>query len=150
MKLAEALQERADLNRKIEQLENRLLNNCMVQEGEEPVEDPKALLKELAEATQRFADLVQRINLTNNATLVDGKTITQLIAEKDSQILHHRILRNLINETSQIARRASRTEIKILPTVDVPSLQKIADVLAREIRQMDNRLQEQNWLTELR
>ena len=34
MKLAEALQERADLNRKISQLEERISNNVTVQEGE--------------------------------------------------------------------------------------------------------------------
>ena len=34
MKLAEALQERADLNRNIEQLKSRLNNNVLVQEGE--------------------------------------------------------------------------------------------------------------------
>ena len=43
MKLAEALQERADLNRKIEQLNNRLSNNALVQEGEEPAENPEKL-----------------------------------------------------------------------------------------------------------
>ena len=36
MKLAEALQERADLNRRIEQLRNRLENSALVQEGERP------------------------------------------------------------------------------------------------------------------
>ena len=48
MKLAEALQERADLNRRIEQLRYRLSNNVLVQEGEKPLEDPTALLEELA------------------------------------------------------------------------------------------------------
>ena len=38
MKLAEALQERADLNKKIEELRNRLNNCILVQEGEEPGE----------------------------------------------------------------------------------------------------------------
>lgn len=33
MKLAEALQERADINRNIEQLKNRLNHNVLVQEG---------------------------------------------------------------------------------------------------------------------
>ena len=36
MKLAEALQERADLNRQIKQLKDRLRNNAVVQEGETP------------------------------------------------------------------------------------------------------------------
>lgn len=43
MKLAEALQERADLNRKIEQLKSRLNNNVLVQEGEQTAESPEQL-----------------------------------------------------------------------------------------------------------
>lgn len=49
MKLAEALQERADLNRKISSLRGRLENVVLVQEGEEPVENPRELLGELDE-----------------------------------------------------------------------------------------------------
>ena len=47
MKLAEALQERADLNRNIEQLKNRLNSNSLVQEGEKTVEDPGKLKQEV-------------------------------------------------------------------------------------------------------
>ena len=36
MKLAEALQRRADLNREIDQLESRISNNMLVQDGENP------------------------------------------------------------------------------------------------------------------
>ena len=38
MKLAEALQERADLNRRIQQLQQRLNSNAIVQEGGRPAE----------------------------------------------------------------------------------------------------------------
>ena len=37
MKLAEALQERADLNRKLDELRSRLSNNVIVQEVEKPL-----------------------------------------------------------------------------------------------------------------
>ena len=47
MKLATALSERADLQRRIAELGGRLNNNAKVQDGEEPAEDPKELLKEL-------------------------------------------------------------------------------------------------------
>ena len=47
MKLAEALQERADLNRRIQQLQQRLSSNAVVQEGEQPAEAPSELLAEL-------------------------------------------------------------------------------------------------------
>ena len=63
MKLAEALQERADLNRKIEELKRRLHNVILVQEGEEPAEDPAVLLAQLDEATGRLERLMAAINL---------------------------------------------------------------------------------------
>ena len=45
MKLAVALQERADLNIKIGDLKARINRNVLVQEGEKPTEDPKDLKK---------------------------------------------------------------------------------------------------------
>ena len=80
MKLAEALQERADLNKKMDELRNRLNNCILVQEGEEPAEDPVMLLKELDEAAERLEVLMAAINLTNSRSKVDGMTLTQLIA----------------------------------------------------------------------
>ena len=64
MKLAEALQERADLNKKISDLRGRLNQNSLVQEGEIPNEDPKVLMQELEAAIARFQQLIKDINLT--------------------------------------------------------------------------------------
>ena len=47
MKLAEALILRADSNRRVEQLKQRLLRNAKVQEGNQPAEDPQELIVEL-------------------------------------------------------------------------------------------------------
>ena len=149
MKLAEALQERADLNRKIEQLRSRLSSNAVVQEGECPAEEPSELLKELDECTARLEELICRINLTNCGAVVEGKTLTAWIAEKDVLTLRLGIYRNFLTEASQTARRAARTEIKILSTVDVKELQKTVDRMSRELRLIDNRIQETNWKTEL-
>ncbi|MBQ5523170.1 MAG: hypothetical protein IIT86_10215, partial [Oscillospiraceae bacterium] len=57
--------------------------------------------------------------------------------------------RDIISSASQIARRAMRTEIKILSAVDVKALQKKTDELSRELREVDNRIQQLNWMTEL-
>ena len=150
MKLAEALQERADLNTKISELRSRLYDNAVVQEGEKSAEDPNELLSELDKAAERLYELISRINLTNCATKADGVSLTELIAKKD--VLKARIgaYRDLISAGSQTARRASRTEIKILSAVDVPALQKKSDELSRELRLTDNRIQELNWTTELK
>ena len=43
----------------------------------------------------------------------------------------------------------SRSEIKILSTVDVAALQKQVDEIAKQIRQLDTALQGANWQTDL-
>lgn len=150
MKLAEALQERADLNRQIEQLKVRLSNNAIVQEGETSAEDPNVLLSELNNSIAKLEELIGRINLTNCATVVDGKTLTELIAKKDCLSIKVSTYQNFVNQASQTARRATRTEIKILSTVDVKDLQKEIDKLSKELRLLDNKIQETNWTTELK
>ena len=149
MKLAEALQERADLNRKIEELRRRLGNCILTQEGEEPAEDPAMLLEELDGAVRRLETLMAQINLTNCRTRADGQTLTELIARKDA--LHTRIAsyRSLLEQASRTAARATRSEIKILSTVNVSKLQKDVDEMSKELRTVENTIQESNWLTEL-
>ena len=62
MKLAEALNQRADLRTRISQLGSRLNLNAKVQEGDSPSEDPTQLLSELEENTRQFEELIRRIN----------------------------------------------------------------------------------------
>lgn len=149
MKLAEVLQERADLNRRIEQLRYRLSNNVLVQEGEKPLEDPAALLEELESSFTRLEWLIARINLTNCAIKVEGRSLTELIARRDVLSLRAEAYRRLVEEASQNTHRATRTEIKILSAVDVPALQRQADDASRELRLLDNTLQATNWTADL-
>ena len=149
MKLAEALQERADLNRRIEQLRYRLSNNVLVQEGEKPLEDPAALLEELESSFTRLEWLIARINLTNCAVKVEGRSLTELIARRDVLSLRAEAYRRLVEEASQNTHRATRTEIKILSAVDAPALQRQADDASRELRLLDNTLQATNWTADL-
>ena len=149
MKLAEALQERADMNKKIQQLQVRIHNNVLVQEGEKSLEDPQTLMKELDLALTRLEKLMADINLTNCQTEIDGKTLTELIAKKDALSLKLSSYRNIAAEANQNTRRARNTEIKIKSQVKVSQIQKAADDIAAEIRKTDNLLQETNWTTEL-
>ncbi len=149
MKLAEALQERADLNRKIEQLKNRLNNNVLVQEGEETAENPEKLKQELDASIERLGYLMGRINQTNCKTVTDGKTLTELIAEKDVLSLKIRMYKEITGTGSMAAYRVRNSEIKIKPAISVSSWQTEIDLMAKRLRQLDNRLQETNWNTEL-
>ena len=149
MKLAEALQERADLQRKIEELAVRIEDNAIVQEGEKTVEDPKELMRELDASLDRLEEITARINLANCSTKVGDLTLTELIAKKDKLRKKIELYRRITTAGSQTATRATRTEIKILSAVEVKSLQKTADTLSKELRETDNLIQATNWTQEL-
>ena len=149
MKLAEALQERADLNRKIAQLRQRIAKNVLVQEGEPPAEDVDQLTGELNGALGRLAWIITRINLTNAAVVVNEKTLTEWIAEKDVLTLKISAYKDATDAAGNIYYRARGSEIKILSTISVRDWQKEIDRMSAELRKVDNLLQETNWNTDL-
>ena len=149
MKLAEALQERSDINKRISELRRRLENCLLVQEGEEPAEDPLDLLNELDSSTERLETLVASINETNCNTVVNGMSLTEIIARKDALSLRHSAYKELVYTAGNNTYRARGTEIKVKAVIKASELQKTVDKLAKEIRQLDNLLQESNWKTEL-
>ena len=149
MKLAEALNLRADIAKRINQLSVRLQNNALVQEGEQPAEQPVDLLKELDELIMQQEELISRINLTNAKTVSEGKAITELIAHKDALRSKIDVLREFLDAASRNVSRAMRSEIKILSTVDVAAMQKTVDGLEKDFRETDVKIQTLNWNTEL-
>ncbi len=149
MKLAEALNERADIQRRIAQLKARLLNNSKVQEGEKPAEDPNDLLDELNFCVQRLEELIARINKTNCEAKDGSVSITELIAHRDVLAQKLGIYRDFLNSASSVVNRITKTEIKIQPSVDVRALQKQIDMMSKAYRETDTKIQELNWTTEL-
>ena len=149
MKLATALAERSDIQNRINTISVRLDNNAKVQEGDVPAEDPKALMEELDRLIVRLEDLVARINLTNSGTVYEGRTITELLAHRDYPKKKVRVSRDFLDTASDRVTRMTRTEIKIVSTVPVSEIQKTVDGLAKELRTVDEKIQELNWTTEL-
>ena len=149
MKLAEALIMRADLQTRLEQLRQRLVNNARVQEGESPAEDPMELLKEARAVADQLESLIGRINLTNARVTVEGKTLTELLARREVLTQRVSLMHSLLESASSTVMRGSRNEVKILSAVDVKSLRKQADDLARELRTLDTAIQSRNWLEDL-
>lgn len=149
MKLAEALQERADLNKKIEELRRRLVNNSLVQEGEAPAEEPSKLKLEIDACIKSLAYLIGRINYTNCKTFIGEETLTELIAKKDVMYLQLSVYRDAVDRASHISDRARMSEIKIKSAFSVKDLQKQIDELSADLRKLENKLQEKNWTVEL-
>ena len=84
MKLAEALIERAEIQKRNGQLVSRIKDNSKVQEGDLPAEKPEELIAVYEDNMTRFLELVQRINKTNCGTAFDGEiSIADAIAVRD-------------------------------------------------------------------
>jgi hypothetical protein len=150
MKLAEALVERKAAQQKIAELSERLQRAALVQEGETPAEAPATLLAELSEVAARLQALIVAINATNSrATLADGVTLTAAIARRDVLRMRQGVLDALLRSVGSPQYRARGAEIKFVPTVAVPELQRQRDALAREYRELDTAIQAANWAVEL-
>ena len=150
MKLAEALVLRSDTKKRLEQLRARLGASALVQEGEMPPEDPQVLLSELETLTADFERLVIGINRTNSSASIAGVgTLTVALARRDALDLKFSLLNGLLDAASRRIDRYSRTEIKLVSTVNVGVLRKQADEIAKARRDLEVQTQGANWTTDL-
>jgi hypothetical protein len=150
MKLAEALVLRADVQKRIAQLTPRLRVNAVVQEGDQPSELPEVLLAELDTLLAQLEDLILRINRTNiQATLADGTSLTAALARRDVLALRLGALSVLADAAGNRVDRYGSAEIRKLATVDVATLRRRVDDLARQRRELDTAIQAANWTVDL-
>lgn len=144
MKLAEGLLLRADLMKKIEHLQNRIMPVLIVSDDRLPQEDPNKLLAQLRKTIQDLEILIIRINKTNNVTIVEGEgLLMEALAKRDSLKLVSEKLRN-IRRSAQIFNTG---DSNLKTTINIEKLQIEIDQAGRAFREIDSKVQEINWLT---
>jgi hypothetical protein len=149
MKLAEALIQRSDAKKRLEQLRQRLIRSAKVQEGETAPENPQDLMIEMNAIVDELTVLIKRINRTNSTTAFDStRSLTDVLAERDGLMLRRSMLSSLM-QGAQPQNRFGRMEIKEMPTVSIAELQKQYDDLARQHRELDTAIQQMNWNVDL-
>ncbi len=147
MKLGEALMIRADLNKRIAQVQARLGEAVLIQEGDEPPDDPLALLGELDGLFDQLSAVTVDINIANVRERgdLDGVNLgTSLLARN---LLGKKIkaYQTVIGNASNSGSRYSRNEVKFVRTVDVAELQQKVDALSKQHRELDVVIQARNW-----
>jgi hypothetical protein len=126
-KLAKALVLRADTQKCIEQLRERLKISALIQEGDEPPENPQTLLEELDRLFGQLETLISAINRTNiQVVLPNGKTVTEArrYAQKN-QMMILTANRNMKGEDSleQVMREENTADsFPILTITDIDRL----------------------------
>jgi len=150
LKLAEALAERSDCQNRLEDLKKRMVRSARVQEGEKPAEDSAELMSEAERLFSRLLELINSINRTNAKTAFDDRqTISDAIAKRDVTGKKRDFLVGIADAASTRQDRYSKSEVKFVSTFSVALIQKQVDQLSKEFRELDTRLQELNWQTEL-
>ena len=151
MKLAEALLKRAELKADRDRLQQRILDNAKVQDGDEPAEDPQALLAVLDTTMQNLETLIRQINRTNASTVFDGQeTIADALARRDILADEQKLYQSFYKQLSIQPDRYSQTEIRFVRCLDPAAIQKKIDKISQEYRELDTRLQGLNWLVDLK
>jgi hypothetical protein len=150
MKLAEALILRADKKKRLEQLKQRLIRNAKVQEGQKPAEEPETLIQELERISGELVLLIQQINKTNSNTQMEKDvSLSDAIASRDILVLKHTTYRDLAQAATITQDIRTKSEVKFKGTVNVSQMQERADKMAKAHRELDTKIQELNWKTEL-
>ena len=146
MKVGEALSLRAIQAQKLADLRQRIQRNALVQEGDQPSENPNELLDAFEQLSDEHRDLVTKINLANvreQARLLDP------LQKRE----HLRRTKNNLEAATGAAipsnTRWMRTEIKMVAQIDVKKEQVRIDAITEEIRQLDAQIQEANWQIDL-
>jgi len=150
MKLAEALLLRSEYQKKIENLNSRILTNVKVQEGEAPHENPEELLNELFSLTDKLSTLICKINTCNNElVLPNGKNLAQILTERDTLIKKRNVLSGIVSNANEKDYRLTHAEVKMCVTLKIGELQKQIDSISKEFRELDTKIQGLNWTTNI-
>ncbi len=150
MKLAEALAERSDCQKRLDEIKDRLNGSARIQEGEQPAEDPAELLSEADRIYARLLELIRSINRTNSQTAFDSEhAISDVLAEREVMNKRREFLSGVAGSATSRWDRYSKSEVRYVITLPVGKLRSEADQLAKRYRELDLRIQELNWKTEL-
>lgn len=150
MKLAEALMLRADMQTKLVRLQSRIKANAVVQKGNKPQENPEQLLREAFKVLDELEDLITRINETNLRTkLPDGRTVSAAMAERNRLERQHALVLAADEANKSTPDRHGLSEIKWVPQLDSARLQRQADEISKQIRELNAKIQATNWKTDL-
>ncbi|MFR3287197.1 DIP1984 family protein [Enterococcus casseliflavus] len=150
MKLAEALLLRRDLNNRLFQLRNEISSNVLVQEGDTLDRSITELFKEYDEINQQYSELVVAINRKNaTASLADSALLLMEALEQREQLRRkHALLTQALDET-KAAPRMGRNEIRLVRTIDTKTLTEQLNATAKQLRELDGKIQQTNWLVDL-
>lgn len=150
MKLAEALLLRSDMQKNLLALQQRIQQNVLIQEGDEPSENATALIQQSIQLNQELYHLIGQIHLTNAQAVTEKEIpLITLLNQRDCYSAEHKILQQALNHAQRDSERYSVREIRWLKTISVQEIQKQLDGISTKLRQLNLEIQASNWHIDL-
>lgn len=149
MKLAEALNLRSTLVKEIAELRKRLVDCVSIQEGETPIDSGEDLLNELETLIAHLHRLVYQINLTNLKIKDNGKSITELLAERDELGMRTSILNDALRRLNDNKVRYHSDDIRYIRMVEPSYLRELLSKESAKLRQLNLKIQMLGWTHDL-
>ena len=154
MMLGEALAERASKKKQLEQIAARAAAVARYQEGKQPAENADELLARGRALIRELQELARRINRTNSATELDPAiTLTDALALRDAYAAQHKLVTAIADAgagaTGMTWAPQLRSKLPQVSAVRVADLRAEADQIADSRRNLDVRIQQAGWVTEL-
>jgi hypothetical protein len=150
MKLAEAILDRTELQKTITDLQSRIRDNAIVQEGDSPAEDPAKLFIQLCESYTNLENLTRRINATNNNTSFDGNLkLCDALALRDCLDKQVEVHAYIVSSFNLKSNRSTKTEIKYVTTMEPNIVRSHLEKLKANRKELDRKIQHVNWSTTL-
>jgi hypothetical protein len=148
MKLGDALGQRVECEARLEDLKKRLVRNACLPEGELPAEDPQVLLDDVDRTALRLVELVQTIRRTTTSTRFDEGSLADAMAERDV-LGRKRDLLIVVADAATADQHVGRQEVRMLPVIQVARIHRHVDQLSKRYREIDSRIQELCWRTDV-
>lgn len=151
MKLAEALSKRASLQKDLTWIKEQFSKIARVPEGSTPIEDPMEMIERMESRAAEYQALLVAINQTNSTVKdAQGRTLTELLAERDTLRARQSVLSEAYQRATQREDVYGRLELRYVPTLDVVALRKRIERVNVRLRETNLTIQGLNWEVELK
>ena len=146
MKIAEALLMQVELKKRLASLGDRIARCVRLQEGDTAPEQPEDLIRQCLAISEERMRLDTVIELANQrATLADGRTLAQALAEREHLKRTGSVYSTAIEASKVDPNRYGQAEIRWICTIDLKSMHQRVDDVARQVRELNVLIQAANW-----
>lgn len=146
MNSQENLKLRAELRDKIDSVRIRLTKNAKVQEGTEPLENPRELIGELKQTINEYSKLLKSMNVVKNVDIQrQGKDLRETLAEREAITAEKSVLESFLQALKVDYSKFCTAEVQYINTIDIEEVEKRINELSERYNELEANFKRAAW-----